>query len=529
MSVNLEELAAFGCHFDMSMPRLVIRLIPITVIAAMLLTCEPARAQEQKPPTSTPLPSGGGGRPAEPIFRVVRSVSGTKIVDQAGRYAVEDPRTVFFAPEDKQIVVYFTWEGPTGQHHFEGLWKDPSGKIAMTSDFDYRPDQPRFGGYFRMLVGDAPATGTWTLEARIDGESAGSHTFQITNAPRPENVTTTTARRFLNPSEIYTRAAAASVLVENINQKGVRRNVGTGFFVGPGRLLTAFQVIDGAARVRIVGPQGRLIDATEVLAWNRRQDWVILKVALDSIATLERAPVDSWAIGDRCYFLDVPAEGNRVVVETSLIGKQSLGAAGNRLNIADTVNRRAVGSPVLNEYGEIIGFVGGNLVPGAIYLEDSPLGMTRGTLVVPINLIDGSAGSSTTIDGLASSGQFMPPLVSTQSVLHGTLARTVNRKSDPPQPIDARVEFSRADNQGVLLVTWLPTEKRKGRPSLRLYDLDNRLISEEQNKKKITVSPSKLSYSAWDLNLAALPAGIYRFDVLLEADIVWRTFFRMVE
>ncbi len=407
----------------------------------------------------------------------------------------------------------------------------------MTSEFNYTPDQPRFGGYFKMLLGDTPATGVWTLEARIDGETAGSHNFQITIAARPESVTTTPARRLLSPSEIYSRAAAASVLIENINQKAARRNVGTGFFVGPGRLLTAFQVIDDAARVRIVGPQGAMIEATEVLAWNRRQDWVILKVALDSVAALERAPADSSTIGDRSYFLDVPAEGNRVLVETSLIGKQSLGTAGDRLNIADTANRRAVGSPVLNEYGEVISLVGGGLLPGSAFLEDmafgarsNALGITsRGTLAVPINLVDESSGSSTTIEGLARSGQFLPALVNTQSVLSGTLARTVNRKSDPPQPIDEKIEFSRADNQGVLFLTWLPKEKRKGRPMLRLYDLDNRLISENQNKKKITVSANKLSYSMWDLNFAGLPPGIYRFDALLEGDIVWRTFFRMVE
>ncbi|MGH9904851.1 MAG: S1 family peptidase, partial [Pyrinomonadaceae bacterium] len=320
-------------------------------------------------------------------------------------------------------------------------------------------------------------------------------------------------------------------------QKAARRNVGTGFFIGPGRLLTAFQVIDDAAKVRIVGPQGRLIEVTEVVAWNRRQDWVILKVALDNIAPLERASVDSWAIGDRSYFLDMPSEGNRVLVETSLIGKQNLGGAGDRLNIAETVNRRAVGSPVLNEYGEVIGLVGGNLLPGAAFIEDLAFGArsnaigatSRGALAVPMNLIDESSTSVTTIEGLASSGQFTPALVSTPSVLSGTLARTVNRKTNPPQPIDEKIEFSKADSKGVLFLTWLPKEKRKGRPSLRLYDLDNRLISENQNKKKITVSPNQLKYSLWDLNFGDLPAGIYRFDVLLDGDIVWRTFFRMVE
>ena len=473
---------------------------------------------------------------SEPTFRLIRSVAGTKLLQDSGRFVIEDPRTVFYAPADKEIIVYFTWEGPSGPHHFEGLWKNPSSRVTMTSEFDYKSDQRRFGGYFKMLPGDAPAAGVWTLEARIDGETAGSHQFEIVLAARPENVGSGTTRRALGPSGIYNRAAAASVLIENINSKGARRNIGTGFFIGPNKLLTAFQVIDAAAKVRVVGPQGRMIEVVDVLAFNRRQDWIVLNVALENMQTLERNTSETPGVGDRIYFLDVPAEANRVLVETSLIGKQNLGPAGDRFNIADTTNRRAVGSPLLNEYGEVIGMVGGTLVPGAAFLEDlafgarsNSLGMTsRGTLAVPITLVNDSTSAPTTIDGLLKDGQFMPALVSTQSVLSGVLARTVNMKADPPQPIDEKIEFSRTNPQGVLFLSWLPKEKRKGYPSLRLYDLDNKLIGETLNKKKISVDPNKLSYSLWELNLAPLEPGIYRIDVLLDGDFVYRTFFRIV-
>lgn len=490
-------------------------------------------AQEQKPTASA---SGGVAVADDAKFRIVRSVSGTKVNQQEGRSIVEDPRTVFYAPADSEVIVYFTWEGPTGPHKFEGNWKNPSGKVVVISDFEYQTHQPRFGGYFRMLLGTTPAAGVWTLEARIDGEAAGSHAFQIVASPRPDNVTSGPTRRLLSPSEIYARAESASV-IENFNAKATLRNVGTGFFIGPGKMLTAFQVIDGATKVRVKGPQGQSVDLMEVVAWNRRQDWIILKVALDNVAVIDPVAEGSWTIGDQCYVLDSPAEGNRVVIETSLIGKQSQGTAGERLNIGDTVNRRAVGSPVLNEYGEVIGLVGGNLLPGAAFLEDlafaarnNHLGVTsRGTLAIPINLINELSETPTTISGLASSGQFMPALVNNQAVLSGSLARTINKKSNPPRPIDERIEFSRSDSQGTLLITWLPTEKRKGKPSLRLYDLDNRLINENESKKRITINPQKISYSTWDFNLGTLPAGIYRFDVAIDGDIVWRTFFRMVE
>ena len=88
------------------------------------------------PSTST---AGGGARAAEPSFRVIRSVSGTKLFDEGGPSGVQDPRSLFYANTDKEIIVYFTWEGSPGPHHFEGLWKNPAGKIAMTSEFDYSP------------------------------------------------------------------------------------------------------------------------------------------------------------------------------------------------------------------------------------------------------------------------------------------------------------------------------------------------------------------------------------------------------
>ena len=300
-----------------------IQLLLITLILSVSGSQQPTTAQQQ-PTTTASQASGGGGKPLEATFRAVRSVSGSKVIEQGGRYTVEDPRTVFYAPADHQVIVYFTWEGPAGAHHFEGLWKNPDGKVAMTSDFDYKPEQPRFGGYFKMLLGDTPTTGVWTLEARIDGEGAGAHTFQITMTPRPDNLPAEPARRLLSAPEVYSRAAAASVLIENINQKGGRRNVGTGFFIAPNRLVTAFQVIDGAAKVRVVTPQGNSIEVSEIVARNRRQDWVILGVAVDNIKPLERAAADSWAVGDRCFFLDAPAEGNRVLVEASPIGKQNL-------------------------------------------------------------------------------------------------------------------------------------------------------------------------------------------------------------
>lgn len=371
-------------------------------------------------PTKTP--AAGGVAAAEARFRLVRSVSGTKIHEESGRFAVDDPRTIFYVPADKEVVVHFTWEGPAGAHRFEGIWKNPDGKAVLISQFEYTPDQPRFGGYFKMLLMDAPATGLWTLEARIDGESAGSHSFQVIAAARPDDAVST--RHILTRAEIYSRAAAATVSIENLDQKGTRRFVGSGFLIARGRVVTAFEVIESATMIRMLS-QGKLIEVNEVQAWNRRQGWVILKAAVEGQALPKaNAPI---GITDRCLFLDAAAENNRVLTETFLIGTRDLGAAGQRLNIGDTFDRRAVGSPLLNDYGEVIGIIGGSLLAGAfpgdsIYAaRNATLGaVSRGGLAIPISLVNESSGSPTTVGQLAATGQFMPTLTATQTVLSGT-------------------------------------------------------------------------------------------------------------
>ena len=143
------------------------------------LACCVCAAAQQTPPS---LPAGGV-QPSTPRFRVVRSVSGSKGTPQGGRFVMDDPRSVFYAHQDKQVIVYFEWQGPRGQHKFEGFWKDPSGKLVIVSDFQYEATSDQFAGYWTMFLSGGATAGIWTLEAHIDGESAGSHTFEVTSAP----------------------------------------------------------------------------------------------------------------------------------------------------------------------------------------------------------------------------------------------------------------------------------------------------------------------------------------------------------
>src|SRR5271156_2988697 len=164
-------------------------LLQLAVLAALVpATLVPAAvAQNQAPATNSPatgpaaaaVTSGGGVAAGKSRFRVVRSISGSAGAQENGSYIIRDPRTIFHIPQDHRVIVYFEWEGPLGPHRFEGVWKSPDGKITSESDFDYEAKQARYGGYWDMLIAENTPTGLWTLQALVDGELTGTHTFQV--------------------------------------------------------------------------------------------------------------------------------------------------------------------------------------------------------------------------------------------------------------------------------------------------------------------------------------------------------------
>lgn len=123
-------------------------------------------------------------------------------------------------------------------------------------------------------------------------------------------------------------------------------------------MLTAFQVIDGASSLRVVGASGRAIDTKTVVAWNRRQDWAVLQVAGIEGPEFAIAKTDSWGVGDRCFYLDAAGPGNRVIVATSIVGKNTFPHAGDRISLGTSPANAGIGTALLDEYGDVIGVTG---------------------------------------------------------------------------------------------------------------------------------------------------------------------------
>lgn len=485
---------------------------------------------------------GGGGGVAGPTYKVLRSIAGTSGKEVSGRLVIDDPRTVFYLGTDHKVIVYFEWEGPPGPHKFEGIWKNTESKVALISDFQYVAPGKQFSGYWSMLLSGSESPGLWTLEARIDGESAGELSFQLIAGPGAVPVAPAPPpRQPLATADLYKRLANASVYVDKIDSHGNAVARGSGFYLDDGRLVTAFQNVDGASKLRVISADGTAQEVAFVQAWNRWQDWVILPVSGAKISGVPRAAPKSWTVGSVCYFLQISSGSGRIIADGTIVGQNAYPRAGERLNIADSPSRGAIGSPLVNEFGEAVGMVGGSLAPGtdllASYMLNAGPASTganyvRDGLAVPINLIPATAGPEppTSLEELTLKGQMVPLLHSEDKVVFASLVLTLEKGKEGglPNVSGSRQQFSHRDQKIFVYVNWNENKPYKGTATMSVYDADNRPLGQSK-PLKVNLHSGSLSLSSWDIPLATLPVGIYRVDVALGDDVVWRRFFRLTD
>lgn len=485
--------------------------------------------------------SQGGGAAAGQTFRVIRSIAGPSGTESNGHLIIADPRTVFHLGQDPKVVVYFEWEGPAGPHKFAGLWKNTESKVVLVSDFQYTATTKQFSGYWTMLLSGSEKPGVWTLEARIDGESAGDLSFQLvadhSSASTPPSAP---VRQPLAPAELYKQATDVTVYVDKIDAHGKAVARGSGFYLNGGQVVTAFQNIDGATKLRVIFGDGRAMDVTQVQSWNRWQDWAILPVDTPKAAGISRAAPKSWSVGSVCYYLETSSGSSRIITDSTVVGENTFPRAGERLNLSASPGRIAIGSPLLNEFGEVIGMMGGSLAPGTDLLGSymlaegtpnlGPSGIIRDGLAVPITLIPPASDrtTATSLEELARSGQMLPLLSSQEKILFGELALTLEKNQGSVSPLNSRQQFSHQDQKIYVYVTWAPTASFKGITAMTVYDGDNRSLGQSK-PLKVNVHPGSVSGSVWDIPLAPLTSGIYRVDVSLGDDLVWRRFFRVID
>ncbi|MGE0453977.1 MAG: hypothetical protein AB7O37_11360 [Vicinamibacteria bacterium] len=481
---------------------------------------------------STFLSFVGPARPAaaaqeaarEPSFRLLRSTSGSKGALRSGRYEVEDPRSTFSLPSDRQIIVYFDWEAVPGVYRFEGRWKDPTGKVVLVAPVDQEVTARQLGLYWTLALPERTATGLWALEVAVGGASIGTHSFEIQAAPG-------SGLGVLSAADLYQRAQRTVAGIDGIGSSGEVLATGVATAFDADLVFAPFPAIDGATSLRVRVRDGRSVEAREIGSRNRREGWAAVRVpnhGLDVLQSATRRP----AVGERVFVLDTTDDGARVIAEASVVGQGTFSTGRPLLRLHAPF---AQGSPILSDGGQLIGFVvaGSDALLGPTgvrfgsYLSQTPL---RGNMVFAPELLPlAPAAKLTTLAALASAGEFVKPLSPAQrDVISGVFAARVERGGSVPMPVDQRASFSRRERAVSVFVQWNPQQKREVMSGFEVYDADNHLVVTGE-PTKLKLKPRELFFSTWTFGIEHLSPGTYRVELVLDSEPIWRGYLRVSE
>ena len=469
-------------------------------------------------------------QPAAQSLTVLRIAAGPHGEARNGTFVLDEERTRFDPSKDKEVVVFFQWQGQPGPHKLTAHWKSPDGASSMTSPIQYDAKDRRFGAFWSLPLSAATATGAWSIEATVDGEPGGRFTFDVTLTSGGAGAAAPPVKRLLSQADLFTRASAGFVLLERATAKGQRLDPAAAYAAGHGRLFTAVAAIDGADTITAVLPDGRRQPITAMLAMNRQQDWIVLAGGPEGDTNQPVAPEAGTQIGDRLFSIEASTGAARVLVDSTLSGRAGSPVTGPRLLMTLGGGSAPPGEPVLNEFGELIGIIGGSLVSGASDLSDLLhfRAELRGVPIVPLSLLRAPLDAAPVLLADARArGDLLPAVESGQNVMSGGFARGITR-TQTVTPADQRQEFSASrDKEFMVFVTWSPQMRVKGVALLRVYDEANRIVVESK-PGKLDVRPGDLRLSSWQLPVPARPA-VYRAEILVGGVPIWRSFVRVTD
>ena len=175
----------------------------------------------------------------------------------------------------------------------------------------------------------------------------------------------------LTAPEIYEKCAPSvvSVSVKASAESGGEKGIGTGFVISEdGYIATAAHVTAGAEELFVVFSDGKSYGA-ELIAENEMSDIALLKIEASGLVPLEFGLSSELLTGERVYAIGTPAaleySGTLTSGEVSYPNRilpvyTSAGELEKKLRLIQTnaqLNAGSSGSPLIDEYGKVVGIV----------------------------------------------------------------------------------------------------------------------------------------------------------------------------
>jgi len=467
----------------------------------------------------TPLSAGSS-------IRMTRSLSGPSGKFVGTKFVLDEVRNRFVYPQDNSLTVYFEFQAPKGNYVLSAYWKDPQGRTAgISPDVKMQTTTDDLNCYWIFMLDSGRASGVWTVEVRINGEPAGSHSFEliVPVAQTQPAVNTPTPPKL---DEMYRTAIQSMVWVHKLDKAGQRFDSTSGFVVAPDSVLTAFQSIDAAAGIELEFADGTKSTTDEILACNRLQDWALVKAGTRNIPPLQIGKSDAVVVGEQSLVLSVGSGATRTIGAVDISGRGPVPRFGERIQINPQLPAMAIGGPLLDHFGKAVGVIGGSLAPG-LWLDHrmaamdlaitSP--MTGPISVTPIDGIPLQPNyPAATLQSMLESGVLTAPLSKTPVFNFGV----VTDKIEPNFAYVSKSQFSKKDSEIFVYTSWQAKGKiSKGVVSINIYDANNKLRTKVE-PQTLKLLPNSLTRFQYSFSPSNIEAGLYRIDLLWDGLPIWR-------
>lgn len=455
---------------------------------------------------------------------VLRIAAGPHGAVVNGSYRLDEERARFDPARDKEVVVFFQWEGSAGPHRIGVQWRSPDGSSSTSSAIDYVARDRRFGSYWSLPLISSMPRGLWSVEATVDGHAAGRFSFELAPTETGGEVTT---RRPLSEAEMYDRLRRVFVVLDRQSGSGPHLEPAAAVADGVQRMATAMSALHGADRITAILPDGSRLPVEALHAFHRKQDWAVIAGGPSEAQSPALAVASRVQVGERCFSMEGSTSGTRVLSVGAISGQLTT-PAGERFIVQWNSGTAMTGAPVLNEYGEIIGVVGGSLVPGASSVGELLRFRVelKGVPLVPHHLLGATAPtSSVALADLRARGDVLTALVGAENVLTSGFSRKVSKAASVVSYADSHAEIAIGEKTFVAFINWSGRSRLKGSLTLRLLDEDNQMVAESK-PKKIDLRPGAAVVTQWELTVPTRP-GWYRADYLVDGKPVSRAFVKI--
>jgi S1-C subfamily serine protease len=466
--------------------------------------------------------------------QLVRSIVGPLGVLEGDTYTIPQPRSKFTYPTDRQVVIYFEWDAPPAKYQLAGVWKRPDGKLASISDIAMETHTRKLQAYWTFDLSAGMPGGVWQLDVRINGLPAASQAFEVAvpapAAPPPPPPVAPPPPSPLTLDQIY-RFAPSIVWVYKLDSTGRRFDTASGFVSANGEITTAFQSIDGAANVEIAFADGQRRPITGVRVHSRLQDWAVLTVDTGSAPPLKPAPPTyAVPIGERMVHFSVENDA-RAIAGIDVVGRTQSPAFGDRWPLQPPTSPAAVGGPLLNPFGEVIGIIGGSTTPGVRALDRANglsswfLHSKSGVAATPLPARPPASAAALPLADLHAANALTPYYQPDPDITSGGIVREVAKDPNRQPVVQEGLEISSKESSFAVFANWNPRIKiRQAAIQVALYDAAN-VRRATGETKRANMPAGSIGRTIVTFAPTQLLPGPYRADILLAGRVVWRGFF----